>query len=165
MKRILMTLIKKTGGINLSGQIPFSYIIGLSWEKFIERVYAIIRLRRFKSAYVSPSAILRAPSKLQYKKGLIIAKGCYIDALGQGGIQCGERVHFGLKTTMIVSGSLQNIGKGIKMGDNVGLGTHGFYGGAGGLEIGNDCIFGNYVSIHPENHNYRALNIPIRLQV
>lgn len=34
----------------------------------------------------------------------------------------------------------------------------------GFLEIGDDTIFGNYVSIHPENHNYHNTNIPIRLQ-
>jgi len=65
---------------------------------------------------------------------------------------------------MLASGSIKLIGKGIQIGDNVGLGTHGFYGGAGGLEIGDDTIFGNYVSVHPENHNFKNLNIPIRLQ-
>ena len=32
------------------------------------------------------------------------------------------------------------------------------------FEIGDDTIFGNYVSIYPENHNYKDKNIPIRLQ-
>lgn len=51
------------------------------------------------------------------------------------------------------------------VGNNVGLGSHGHYGsGAGLLEIGDNTIFGNYVSIHPENHNFADLNIPIRLQ-
>ena len=45
------------------------------------------------------------------------------------------------------------------------MGTHGFYGcGVGTLEIGNDCIFGNFVSIHPENHNYSDPTKPIREQ-
>lgn len=51
------------------------------------------------------------------------------------------------------------------IGNNVGLGSHGYFGcGVGYLEIGDDCIFGNYVSIHPENHNFNNLDIPIRLQ-
>ena len=66
---------------------------------------------------------------------------------------------------MKCSGTLKSIGNYIKIGDNVGLGSHGFYGcGAGKLEIGNDCIFGNYVSIHPENHIYQDLSVPIRMQ-
>ena len=53
----------------------------------------------------------------------------------------------------------------MRVGNYVGLGTHGHYGsGMGFLEIGDDTIFGNYVSIHPENHNYHNTNIPIRLQ-
>ena len=32
------------------------------------------------------------------------------------------------------------------------------------MEIGDDTIFGNYVSLHSENHNYQDKNIPIRLQ-
>ena len=94
----------------------------------------------------------------------MIGPRCYIDALGIEGITCGDGVSFGIGTTMIVTGSLQQLGKGIRIGNNVGLGTCGHYGGAGGLEIGDDTIIGNYVSIHPENHNFKDLDIPIRLQ-
>lgn len=66
----------------------------------------------------------------------MIAKDVYIDALGIEGISCGQRVSFGMNTTMIVTGSLGHLGKGIKIGNNVGLGSNCYYGGAGGLEIG-----------------------------
>lgn len=32
------------------------------------------------------------------------------------------------------------------------------------LEIGDDCIVGQYLSCHPENHHYENLEIPIRMQ-
>lgn len=71
----------------------------------------------------------------------------------------------GFDTHIDLTGSLKNIAKGITIGNNVGLGSHSFYGsGVGGLEIGNDTIIGNYVSFHPENHNHSDLTIPIRLQ-
>lgn len=35
---------------------------------------------------------------------------------------------------------------------------------AGGIEIGDDTIIGNYVSFHSENHNFQVRDIPIRLQ-
>jgi len=62
------------------------------------------------------------------------------------------------------SGSLQQLGKGIKVGNNVGLGADNFFGCAAGIEIGDDTIIGNYVSFHAENHNYNDITIPIRLQ-
>lgn len=54
---------------------------------------------------------------------------------------------------------------GMTIGNNVGLGSHGCYGvGVGSLEIGDNTIFGNYVSIHPENHVTYNVEVPIRLQ-
>jgi acetyltransferase-like isoleucine patch superfamily enzyme len=84
--------------------------------------------------------------------------------LSSEGLILGNNVSIGRNTTIQVTGSLQFLGKGIKIGNNVGMGTDGYFGGAGGLEIGDDTIFGNYVSCHPENHNYSDPDIPIRLQ-
>ncbi len=71
----------------------------------------------------------------------------------------------GFHTHIELTGSLKYLAKGMKIGNNVGLGSHGHYGsGVGGLEIGDDTIIGNYVSFHPENHNYKDHSIPIRLQ-
>lgn len=68
-------------------------------------------------------------------------------------------------TTIRLTGSLNQIANYMKISNNVGLGTHGYYGcGVGYLEIGYNCIFGNYVSIHPENHNFSDHDVPIRLQ-
>jgi len=46
----------------------------------------------------------------------------------------------------------------------VGLGSDNFFGAAGGIEIGDDCILGNFISFHSENHNYNDPSVPIRLQ-
>lgn len=103
-------------------------------------------------------------NKIQLKGSLSIDKYCHIDAFSRSGIIFGRNVSIGKYTTIECSGTLKEIGKGLIVGDNVGLGTHGFFGCAGGVEIGNDTIFGNYVSMHSENHNYSDINIPIRLQ-
>ena len=56
------------------------------------------------------------------------------------------------------------MGQYIKIGNNVGIGEFAYLGGAGGLEIGDDCIVGQYLSCHPENHVATDLNTPIRFQ-
>lgn len=82
-----------------------------------------------------------------------------------GGLSLGNNVSMGMYTTIKLTGSLKQLANYVKIGNNVGLGSHGFYGcGSGFLEIGDDCTFGNYVSIHPENHNYSDHSLPIRLQ-
>lgn len=62
------------------------------------------------------------------------------------------------------TGSLRDIGKGLKVGNNSGLGSHGFYGCAGGVEIGDNVMVGNYCSFHSENHNIEDTSIPMCLQ-
>lgn len=66
----------------------------------------------------------------------------------------------GKYTCIECSGTLKNLGKGLIIGNNVGLGTHGFFGCAGGIEIGDDTIFGNYVSLHSENHQLCRYSYP-----
>jgi acetyltransferase-like isoleucine patch superfamily enzyme len=122
------------------------------------------RLRTTKRIFIHPSAIVKCSTKLEVGKNFSIAKNCYIDALSKNGIVLGANVSIGKYTTIECTGSLKNVGTGLMIGNNVGLGTHGFWGCAGGISVGNDCIFGNFVSLHSENHNYVDINIPIRLQ-
>ena len=44
------------------------------------------------------------------------------------------------------------------------MGEFAYLGGAGGLTIGADCIIGQYLSCHPENHHFDNPNELIRLQ-
>lgn len=128
-------------------------------------IYGIFRLKKLQFVFIHPHTTIKCPSKIKTGKNFSVAQGCYIDALSKQGLTCGNNVSMGFHTHIQLTGSLRLIGQGMKIGNNVGLGTHGYYGsGAGFVEIGNDTIFGNYVSIHPENHVYQNKNTPIRLQ-
>lgn len=124
----------------------------------------MISLRSLYPIYRNRNTLIKCKSKIYFGRNVQISRGCIIDGLSHEGIHFGNNVSIGLNTTILCSGSLKSIGKGIRIGNNVGLGTNGFYGGAGGVEIGDDTIFGNFVSIHPENHNYDNDIIPIRQQ-
>jgi acetyltransferase-like isoleucine patch superfamily enzyme len=101
---------------------------------------------------------------IKWGKFLKLGKRVYVSALGKEGIAFGNNVGIGAYSSIIVSTSLNNLGKYIRIGNNVGIGEYAYLGGAGGLDIGDDCIVGQYLSCHPENHNYLELNTPIRLQ-
>jgi len=88
----------------------------------------------------------------------------FLSALGSEGITFGDNVGIGAYSRVIVSTSLNQIGTNIRIGNNVGIGEYAYLGGAGGLEIGDDCIVGQYFSCHSENHNYENMELPIRLQ-
>jgi acetyltransferase-like isoleucine patch superfamily enzyme len=103
-------------------------------------------------------------SKIKWGQFLRLGNHVYVSALSKNGIQFGENVSIGAFSRVIVSTSLNNIGDKIVIGNNVGIGEFAYLGGAGGLEIGDECIVGQYLSCHPENHNYENTAISIRHQ-
>lgn len=164
---VLHSLLEKVkgGGMKIDPQIPFSYLLSVLATKCICLLYGMIRLATLKRVYVSPSSKIKCASKIKFQKNLSIAENCYIDALSEKGLTLGENVSIGYQTQIELTGSLRLLGKGMIIGNNVGLGSHGRYGsGAGFVKIGDNTIFGNYVSIHPENHNYSDPSKPIREQ-
>jgi len=103
-------------------------------------------------------------SKIKWGRFLRLGNDVYISALGKGGVEFGNNVSIGAFSRIIVSTSISNTGEQIKIGNNVGIGEFAYLGGAGGLEIGDECIAGQYLSCHPENHNYENIDISIRHQ-
>lgn len=102
--------------------------------------------------------------KIKWGKFLRLGDQVYVSALSKNGIHFGDNVSVGAFSRVIVSTSLNNIGNKIVIGNNVGIGEFAYLGGAGGLEIGDECIIGQYLSCHPENHKYGNLEIAIRQQ-
>lgn len=88
----------------------------------------------------------------------------YIDAESHDGIVLGESVSVQRDVVIICSGGLQKMGKGLNIGDFVGIGRASFLGAAGGITIGENTILGNMVSMHSENHIFESKDTPIRLQ-
>lgn len=148
----------------LDKNIPLSYLAFFLLQKTCFLIVGICRFRIMGRYFVHPSSKIKCSSKIRMGKNLNIDRNCYIDALSINGIQFGNNVSVGKNTTIECSGTLKDLGKGLKVGDNVGLGTHGFFGCAGGIEIGDNTIFGNFVSMHSENHNFSDHSQPIRLQ-
>jgi len=145
--------------------ISVGYLFNLLFKKTIMFLRGIVKFQKIKPVIlIGKRTVIINKNKIYTKGNLSIDKYCHIDALSNSGISFGENVSIGKYTTIECSGTLKEIGKGLIVGNNVGLGTHGFFGCAGGIEIGNDTIFGNFVSMHSENHNYSNTEIPIRLQ-
>lgn len=123
-----------------------------------------LRFRNPKMALFGKGAKFFNLNKIHFGKFLKLGDHVYISALGKDGVTLGDNVGLGSFSRVVASTSLNQIGSGIKIGNNVGIGEFAYLGGAGGLEIGDDCIVGQYFSCHPENHNYENTEIPIRLQ-
>ena len=145
--------------VKLDPDVPLTTLV----QRLLSVVAGLMRgavlLRRL--IVLGRGARVRSCSKLRTTGGLIrIEEYCLIECLSREGVSVGHNFKLGAHSRIIVSGSIANLGKGITIGDNVGIGEFTYIGGAGGVVIGSDCIIGQYLSVHPENH---AFSEPDRL--
>lgn len=146
-------------------KIPPSTIFSI----FSRRLFSIIRSLRHgysvrSNIFIGKDVHLHGRKLLTLSSGTTIGDHCHIDALSENGIKTGRNVNIGPYSRLEASGTISDIGKGIEIGDNTGIGGYAFIGGAGGVKIGTDVIMGQWVSFHPENHVFADPTIPIRLQ-
>lgn len=102
--------------------------------------------------------------RIHYGRFLRLGSHVYVSALGRQGVVFGHNVSIGAFSRIVVSTSLHHLGEGIRIGNHVGIGEYAYLGGGGGLEIGDECIVGQYFSCHPENHQFGDLATAIRFQ-
>lgn len=121
-------------------------------------------LRNPKGMIRGKSTSFKYLSKISWGKFLKLGDYVELNALSINGLILGNNVSIGSFSRVIVSTTLNQLGDKIQLGNNVGIGEFAYLGGAGGLEIGNDCIVGQYFSCHPENHCTNELNTLIRFQ-
>lgn len=156
---------RKGSSYELDRQIPSLYLANMLFSRFLMII-------RGKFSFIDNGGMLflakgvRIKCKSKLKVGYFVSLGnnVFIDALSINGVILGNNVSIGRNCRIEATGNFQQLGKGMKVGDNVGLGADCFYGCAGGIEIGNDTIIGNLVTFHSENHVTEDLEIPIRLQ-
>lgn len=167
LRKILNDLISKTKGNQyaIDEAMPISYLLLLGIGRAIMLVRGWTKFVNNKGMFfVAKGATIKCRSKLIIGRGVTIGKDAHIDALSIHGVRFGNNVSVGKHTRIEGTGNIQQLGYGLTVGNNVGLGTDCFYGCAGGIEIGDDTIIGNLVTFHSENHVAVNITIPIRLQ-
>jgi acetyltransferase-like isoleucine patch superfamily enzyme len=147
----------------LSGYMLFQFTL-IQMVRMIRAWRVLLFLKNPKGAAFGPGVRFFNLPGIQWGRFLKLGKHVYISALGHGDVEIGNNVGIGDFSRIIISTSLNQLGEYISIGDNVGIGEFAYLGGAGGLEIGNNVIAGQYLSCHPENHVYSDLETPVRLQ-
>lgn len=167
MRNLINSIIKKIKGqdYSLDERIPVSYLAGFVVTRLVMAARGgISGISHRGFLFIAGHVTIKARSKFKVGRTVSIGRGCFIDALSTDGVIFGDNVSMGKYVRIECTGNLQQIGKGMKVGDNVGLGADNFFGCAGGITIGDDTIIGNYVSFHAENHVFNDPAAPIRFQ-
>lgn len=167
---IIDRLLKFAGKDNfqLDSTIGVGYILRQCWKYG----WMMVRGRFFSIGYnqIANSVFIGKKVKVIEKKHLAIGEktklqdGVYIDALSREGVFIGENVVIGRNTRIECTGGLQSGGKGVKIGNRTTFGNDCTFGAAGGIEIGDDVVAGQFIRFHSENHNFNDKTKLIREQ-
>ncbi|WP_374445259.1 DapH/DapD/GlmU-related protein [Epilithonimonas sp.] len=168
MKTLVEKIIKlRNPGFSLDKSLNAGALFELVWIQlwsFVRGLQVLLYLKKPKGMLLGKRVNFFNISKMKWGKFLRLGNDVYVSALAKQGIEFGDNVSIGAFSRIIVSTSFNDIGEKIKIGNNVGIGEFAYLGGSGGLEIGDECIVGQYLSCHPENHNYQNIEMPIRHQ-
>ena len=134
-------------------RVPFFYRFILLMETLLGLIRGFLYIR--KPIIIGPHVRIKSTNYLECAGYLTrIGANCYLDCLSENGIKIGTNFKLGSFSRLEASGTLNDLGKGIIIGNNVGISNFAHIGGAGGFEIGNDTIVGAFFSAHPENHKF-----------
>ncbi len=153
---------------HMDERISNGYIMHLCWKYG----WMVLRGKIFRLGHpqIAKNIFVGKKVKVLEKRYLTIGDRskfhdyAYIDALLTDGVKIGDRVVLGRNTRIECTGGLQHIGKGVSIGSRSTFGNDCFFGAAGGIEIGEDVIAGQYIRFHSENHNYSDTSMLIREQ-
>lgn len=146
----------------LDNDIPTSYIMRLCWQ------YGRMLIRGFfrglRGVFVGKKVKIYCKNRLSVGRKTKIRDGVKIDCLSSDGVTIGSDCVIGANSKIECTGSLSHIGKGITIGDRTTFGSDCYFGAAGGIQIGNDVVAGQYIRFHSENHNFNDTTKLIRNQ-
>jgi acetyltransferase-like isoleucine patch superfamily enzyme len=124
----------------------------------------LLRGKRPRMLLMGRNVTLFNAAKISWGRFLRLGDGVLLSSMSRQGITLGNNVSIGAYSRLVVSTSPQHPSGFIRIGHCVGMGEFAYLGGTGGLEIGDECIIGQYFSCHPENHIISDPEQAIRFQ-
>ncbi len=168
MLRLLEKIIKsRNPNFQFDKDISLSVLIALMLSKgtmLLRGMRVLLRFKKFRYLMLGKRVRFFNAANISFGRWVKIDNDVYLSALGRGRLSIGDNSGIGSYSKVEIAQSFNNIGSHICIGKNVGIGPYASLGGAGGLDIGDECIIGPYFSCHPENHNFEDINTSIRLQ-
>lgn len=163
-------LLKVAGKDNfeIDEQIGITYLLRICWKYGWMMVRG--KLISVTGKHIASDIFIGRRVKLIERRKLTIGSktkihdNVKIDALSTDGVILGNNIVIGNGTVIECTGSLSSIGKGLKVGDRTTFGKGCFFGAAGGIEIGEDVVAGQFIRFHSENHRCDDLNLLIKEQ-
>ncbi len=168
LKELLQRLVRrKNPHFRWDESITTGQILSLAWSKGLAWLRAwrlLLHGRVPRMLFLGRGVRFFNLANIRFGRWVQLEDHVFVSALSRQPVTFGDNVRIGAFSRIVAATSFDNVGGYIRIGNNVGIGEFAYLGGGGGLEIGDDCIIGQYLSCHPENHNYGDRDRLIRLQ-
>ena len=82
----------------------------------------------WKDLFVGEKVKIRNKNRIEIGNGVTLEDNVLLDGLSKDGLSIGNNVKIGSYTVISCSGSLKQLGKGFKIGENSGIGDFSFWG-------------------------------------
>ncbi|MFK7969692.1 MAG: acyltransferase [Bacteroidia bacterium] len=164
---ILFFAKKKNPDFTLDASVSGALLARYAWNRIwaFMRGFRLLRTGRIpKGLFLGRGVSTVNLRNIRFGRMVQIHEYTRLSAIGKGPLEIGNQVTIGAFSRIAITYGFHQPGVGIRIGNNVGIGEYTHLGGAGGLEIGDDCIVGPYFSCHPENHETSQPGVPYRLQ-
>lgn len=163
IKNLYQKALHKSGkNYVLDTRIPNSLLIYSLFKRVLLLIRGLFKLR--KKVFLGKNVVILNKNNINFGANVTIEENCFIDAYSMNQIDFGDNVKIGAYSSVSSTSHMSKFGKGIKIGNNSGVGRFTEFGASGGIEIGNDVIMGSYISFHSENHNFDDKSRLIREQ-
>lgn len=171
IRSLLLRLIesrKKGPGYRVDRDVTLSIL----WDVISHRAAQALRGYLYKPffrrcdgpLFVGRWVEIRNPRLISSGKNLTIKDGAFIQAMSKEGISFGNNVIIGRNTIIDCTGTIEQLGVGLRVGHNSSFGDLNYVGVRALITIGNNVLFGPRVALHAENHLFDRMDTPIRRQ-
>jgi acetyltransferase-like isoleucine patch superfamily enzyme len=144
IEKIIFLFFKRK--INFNGYSNLT-VIGILMKKLICLLRAVLKIQKF-GLVGSFSKI----TNVNFKGTFNIGNHVRLFSPNSGLFNIGKGFSIGSFSIIEVTKNKLNTKSKISIGENTGFSEFSYINGSGGLEIGDNVISGQYLSIHPENH-------------
>jgi acetyltransferase-like isoleucine patch superfamily enzyme len=167
---ILNKLIHFLGRTNykIDSNISYYSILIIISEKFIQFLRGLLLKLFFKKSkgilFLGKNVRIKHKNLISVGRTIFIGDNVEINALSKRGIVFGDNVSIHRGTIIDCTGGIRSIGECLKIGNSVGFSPNCFIQVRGEVTIGDNVIFGPFVKIFSESHNFSKIDIPITSQ-
>jgi acetyltransferase-like isoleucine patch superfamily enzyme len=170
MKNLINKLIQSLGksGYKLDNSLKTYDLTLVIWIRFVQFIRGAVIRPFFKKSsgilFLGRRVVLKHKHLISLGKTITIGDNVEINALSQNGIFIGNNVTILRNSIIECTGNIKNIGEGLTIGNHVGIAQNCFIQVRGKVNIGDYVIFGPYVKLFSENHDFKDTSVPIVYQ-